>query len=234
MSSADARPELSLCGSFQGPIMFRRKERYAFGAVAVLVGSTLLAVVLNGSTPAAADTVYDWQGTCTLGCTGIATGILTLADGASPFNFTVSNFVSFQFTSSSGTFLLDNASPYLNAVGAVGVAGAGCNIPNCSSVALEENDLPLWQFVFSTEALPITLSSDPGGWQFLNGSYLWECLDSECRTWTDNVIRNVGVGGEFTLVSIPVPSPVAGAGLPGLVLASAGLLGWWRRRQRTG
>src|SRR5215471_15220103 len=101
--------------------MFRRKEHYA--AVAVLVGSTLLAAVLNGSTPAAADIVYNWQGTCTLGCTGTATGILTLADGASPFNFTVSNFVSFQFTSSSGTFLLDNASPYLNAVGAVGVAG---------------------------------------------------------------------------------------------------------------
>lgn len=161
-------------------------------------------LVAPGSASAA---VFVWQGQCTLGCTGNANGVLNLADGVSPLNFNSgggfpnADFISFEYTSSSGSFFLNNTSPYLYAMG----YGSG--------VLLEENGqgpntLPLQQFSYNTAAIPtLTLAPEAGAWQFLFGSYAYTCLDPQCAAWTNDVIRNVGVMGEFTpAAAVPEPA----------------------------
>jgi len=57
-------------------------------------------------------------------------------------------------------------------------------------------------------------------------SYLEQHATPDVAYWTLNERGNQTLG---TLD--PVPGPVVGAGLPGLILAGTGLLGWWRRKR---
>jgi PEP-CTERM motif len=68
------------------------------------------AAALFMAAPARANVVFDFSGVCTDGCSGAATGVLTLADSYTfGSNITAADFISFDYSSSSFSFDIASA-----------------------------------------------------------------------------------------------------------------------------
>jgi hypothetical protein len=98
------------------------------------------------------------------------------------------------------------------------------------SIWIDQNNRPWGGSVFDSDTFTMALPA-PGQIETypltLSTPYSMTAVFDVQATGPGTAIDWIRIGQ-----TAPVPGPIAGTGLPGLILASGGLLGWWRRRQK--
>jgi hypothetical protein len=171
------------------------------------------------------------SGAALTGCVvGNPTGPLTIS-GTSPTTFTVND-------SSNPTSPVLSGSPTFNGPIAIefSTPQTGVGLDGGFFDAIASTGITAYDINGNTIG---TVTNSQTGIQFLGlvtddhtaliSGLLFHLVGAEPAGFAVDNIR-FGVGSQ---VVNPVPGPIAGAGLPGLILAGGGLLGWWRRRQKT-
>ena len=149
-----------------------------------------------------ASVIYDFEGICSDGCSGIATGVLTLADSYTPGTQVAdADFISFTYTSSSGSFAIptDLALNRFNK----GI------LPVSSGSSIEWVEIDAIQSGTSLHGCGVAGIPDT---YFCPSAGFWSA------EWAPfGITRDIGLSHTWTLVPVPPAVWLFGSGLLGLI-----------------
>jgi hypothetical protein len=197
---------------------------------------TVVVVALLGTSAASADTIYSDFGSgqgyqsggyqlnsssnpLAMGFTASSTGSVSEIDlaflyesGPNAFTLGLATNNGGNLGTGLGTWSLSNVT--------IDVNNAVTKVTGITGVTLTAgNDY----FLYVTPAS----SSADGVWLFTSDSTTGPIIQGSNRGTS---ILPLGAFDILSGTAAPVPGPVLGAGLPGLIMLGAGVLGWWRRR----